>query len=110
MKLVGRTMLILVAALLVCGLAWGAMQLTSAGATGDTLPAGVPALSDGQTPPGLPDGAFAGREGAPGGHESGGLFGLADVGIGFVKVAAIVAVVAAVQGLFARRQRRPAAV
>ena len=110
MKLFGRIVVILAVALAVCGTAWGAMQLTSAGETGGGFPAGAPALSDGQTLPALPDGDFAGREGGPRGREGGDLLALTEVGGGFVKVAAIVLAVVVIQRLFARRPRRPAAV
>lgn len=114
MRLIGRSAIILALALLVSGLAWGAMQWTSAGDAGPVLPAGAAGLRVGQNRPAPPDGDFAGREGGPRSHESdhgrGGLFGLVEVGFNFAKIAAIVAVVVVIQRVFARRRRRPAAV
>lgn len=110
MKVLGRIAVILAVAALVCGVAWAALQWTSAGKAGGDFPAGAPELREGQTLPARPDGDFAGREGGPGGHEGGGIFGLMEVGVSLAKVAAIVLVVVLAQRLFARRRRRPAAV
>ena len=111
MKLVGRTVAIVLAALLVCGATYalGTAGLLGSGRgefrerqrAGQTNATGTQLETQAQPPQGqFPEG-FEGR--GRGGREGGGLFGLFEVGKSLAIVALIVAVVASAQSMIRRR-------
>ena len=110
MKLIGRTLIILAAALVVAGATFAYGQSGYAGGRESFAERGVQAQQAGQPAPGADRGDF--RRGGPGGreHDRGpSLFGIGEIVKDLLIIGVIVAAVAlATRGLRGRRDRAPA--
>ncbi len=102
MKIVGRTLLILAAALVVCGITWGAgRSITFSGGRGGERP-GVAIAGQPNRP--------AGADFPPGGRPDGGggFFGVLQVGQSLVLIAIVVAISQVLIAVLRRRFPTPA--